>query len=84
MANKVVLTGNGLSVGLNKEFSLPNITKRFFDRLSEEHRAFIEHHMDKLCKGTYVQTDFEEAIASIEQVYDWRWFQTDLMPHRYT
>lgn len=70
MGKKVVLTGNGLSVGLNKEFALPNITRRFFDRLSEEHKSFIEHHMDKLGRGTYVQTDFEEGIASIEQVYD--------------
>lgn len=70
MGGKVVLTGNGLSVGLNKEFSLPNITQRFFERLSPEHKSFIRHHMDNLGKGTYIQTDFEETIASIEQVYD--------------
>ena len=67
---KVVLVGNGLSVGLNKEFALPNITKRFYNRLSSEHKSFIKHHMDKLEKGGYIQTDFEEAIASIEQAYD--------------
>ena len=55
---RVVLTGNGLSVALNKEFSLEGITKRFFDRLTEEHRTFIEHHM----QNKYNQRDFEEAI----------------------
>lgn len=70
MGGKVVLTGNGLSVGLNSDFSLPNITKRFFKRLSLEHKAFVKHHMDNLGKGSYIQLDFEEAIASIEQVYD--------------
>lgn len=70
MGGKVVLTGNGLSVGLNSDFSLPNITKRFFNRLSLEHKAFVKHHMDNLGKGSYIQLDFEEAIASIEQVYD--------------
>ena len=70
MGGKVVLTGNGLSVGLNQEFSLPNITKRFFERLAPEHKSFIKHHMENLGKDTYIQTDFEEAIASIEQVYD--------------
>ncbi|WP_347549930.1 SIR2 family protein [Pseudalkalibacillus hwajinpoensis] len=63
---RVVLTGNGLSVGLNPDFSLKSITERFFDRLDEEHRDFIEHHM----KENYSQLDFEEAISSIEQVYD--------------
>ncbi|WP_257146157.1 SIR2 family protein [Priestia megaterium] len=63
---KVVLTGNGLSVALNSEFSLKTITERFFDRLDESHREFIKHHM----KDNYSQLDFEEAIASIEQVYD--------------
>lgn len=63
---RVVLTGNGLSVGLNPDFSLKSITERFFDRLDDEHRDFIEHHM----KENYSQLDFEEAIASIEQVYD--------------
>lgn len=67
---KVVLIGNGLSVGLNKDFSLPNITERFFSRLSDDHKSFVKHHMEKLEKGTYIQTDFEEAIASIEQSYD--------------
>ncbi|MGC3788724.1 SIR2 family protein [Priestia aryabhattai] len=63
---RVVLTGNGLSVALNSEFSLKTITERFFDRLDESHREFIKHHM----KDNYSQLDFEEAIASIEQVYD--------------
>ncbi|WHY97357.1 SIR2 family protein [Peribacillus simplex] len=70
MSRKVILTGNGLSVGLNKDFALPNITKRFFERLPTEHKSFVKHHMDKLGKGDYIQTDFEEAIASIEQTYD--------------
>lgn len=63
---RVVLTGNGLSVALNPNFSLKSITERFFDRLDESHREFIKHHM----KDNYSQLDFEEAIASIEQVYD--------------
>lgn len=66
MTRRVVLTGNGLSVALNRDFALPNITRRFFDRLSEEHRAFIEHHMT----NGYNQLDFEESIASIEESYD--------------
>ncbi|HDR7483092.1 TPA: SIR2 family protein [Bacillus toyonensis] len=70
MNKKVVLVGNGLSVGLNSDFALPNITKRFFDRLTPEHKSFIQHHMERLKKGEYIQTDFEEAIASIEQAYD--------------
>ena len=68
--NKVVLVGNGLSVGLNKDFSLPNITKKFFERLTPEHQSFVKHHMDRIEKQEYLQTDFEEAIASIEQAYD--------------
>ncbi|MEC3795358.1 hypothetical protein A6g_13870 [Bacillus velezensis] len=68
--NKVVLIGNGLSVGLNKDFALPNITQKFFNRLTSEHKSFIQHHMDRLKKGEYIQTDFEEAIASIEQAYE--------------
>jgi len=63
---RVVLTGNGLSVALNSDFSLKSITERFFERLDETHRDFIKRHM----KGGYSQLDFEEAIASIEQVYD--------------
>ncbi|HDR4453816.1 SIR2 family protein [Bacillus sp. FSL K6-1338] len=63
---RVVLTGNGLSVALNSDFSLKSITERFFDRLDGSHREFIKHHM----KDNYSQLDFEEAIASIEQVYD--------------
>ncbi|GAE43281.1 hypothetical protein BW1_087_00010, partial [Bacillus mycoides NBRC 101238 = DSM 11821] len=70
MNKKVVLVGNGLSVGLNSDFALPNITKRFFDRLNPEHKSFIQHHMERLKKDEYIQTDFEEAIASIEQAYD--------------
>ncbi|OME66039.1 hypothetical protein BSK65_22940 [Paenibacillus odorifer] len=66
MPRTVVLAGNGLSVALNRQFSLPNITKRFFDRLKEEHKAFIEHFMG----DHYNQLDFEESIASIEQAYD--------------
>lgn len=67
---KVVLTGNGLSVGLNEAFGLENITKEFYSRLSSEHKAFVQHHMDRMQLGEYVQVDFEEAIASIEQVHD--------------
>jgi hypothetical protein len=63
---RVVLTGNGLSVALNSDFSLKSITERFFERLDESHREFIKHHM----KDNYSQLDFEEAISSIEQVYD--------------
>lgn len=63
---RAVLTGNGLSVALNSDFSLKSITERFFDRLDESHREFIKHHMQK----NYSQLDFEEAIASIEQIYD--------------
>ncbi|MCL9638015.1 SIR2 family protein [Bacillus zanthoxyli] len=63
---RAVLTGNGLSVALNSDFSLKSITERFFDRLDDSHREFIKHHM----KDNYSQLDFEEAIASIEQVYD--------------
>lgn len=67
---RVVLTGNGLSVALNKGFSLENITKRFYERLRPEHKAFIEHHMERLDKRIYVQLDFEETIAAIEQTHD--------------
>ncbi|MBN8234724.1 SIR2 family protein [Halobacillus kuroshimensis] len=63
---RVVLTGNGLSVALNSDFGLQSITERFFDRLDDSHREFIKHHM----KDKYSQLDFEEAIASIEQVFD--------------
>lgn len=63
---RVVLTGNGLSVALNTDFSLQTITERFFDRLDDSHSDFIKHHM----KNNYNQLDFEEAIASIEQAYD--------------
>lgn len=67
---KVFLTGNGLSVALNREFALQNITKKFYDRLKPENRAFIEFHMERLKKGKYEQLDFEEVIASIEQIHD--------------
>lgn len=70
LGKTVILTGNGLSVGLNSAFSLPNITKRFYEHLEPEHKSFIAHHMERLEKGDYIQTDFEEAISSIEQVYD--------------
>ncbi|MEC1538008.1 SIR2 family protein [Bacillus sonorensis] len=66
MSRRAILTGNGLSVALNSDFGLESITKRFFDRLDENHREFIKHHM----KDNYSQLDFEEAIATIEQVYD--------------
>lgn len=68
--SKVILTGNGLSVGLNNEFGLENITKKFYKKLTEEHQKFLEHHMEKIRKDEYIQTDFEEGIASIEQVHD--------------
>lgn len=45
---------------------LEGITQRFFDRLTEEHRTFIEHNM----QDKYNQLDFEEAIASIELSYE--------------
>jgi Na+-transporting NADH:ubiquinone oxidoreductase subunit NqrC len=67
---KVILTGNGLSVGLNGAFSLQNITQTFYNNLPNEHQKFVEHHMERIQKGNYVQVDFEEAIASIEQVHD--------------
>ena len=67
---KVVLVGNGLSIGLNSAFSLQNITKTFYYKLTPEHRKFIQHHMERIQKNEYIQVDFEEAIASIEQVHD--------------
>lgn len=66
MTKIALLTGNGLSVALSSEFSLPNITNKFFDRLEIEHKAFIEHHMSE--KHNY--SDFEECIATIEKFYD--------------
>ncbi|MBZ5201564.1 SIR2 family protein [Planomicrobium chinense] len=68
--SKAVLIGNGLSVGLNKDFALPRITERFYNRLNAEHKGFVKHHMERIEKNEYIQTDFEEAIASIEQSYD--------------
>lgn len=68
--NKVILTGNGLSVGLNQAFSLQNITQTFYENLPAHHKKFVEHHMERIQKGQYIQVDFEEAIASIEQVHD--------------
>lgn len=65
-----MLTGNGLSVGLNKAFALQNITETFYNKLSPEHQKFILHHMERIQKNEYVQVDFEEAIASIEQIHD--------------
>ncbi|NCG68969.1 hypothetical protein GWJ21_13835 [Bacillus coagulans] len=67
---KVVLTGNGLSVGLNRAFALQNITQTFYNKLTSEHQKFIQHHMERIQKDEYIQVDFEEAIASIEQVHD--------------
>nr|WP_017552739.1 hypothetical protein [Heyndrickxia coagulans] len=67
---KVVLTGNGLSVGLNRAFALQNITQTFYNKLTPEHQKFIQHHMERIQKDEYIQVDFEEAIASIEQVHD--------------
>jgi hypothetical protein len=55
-----------LFVALSSEFSLQSITSKFFDRLDNEHRTFIEHHMaDK-----YISKDFEECIATNEKFYD--------------
>ncbi|MEK4058489.1 MULTISPECIES: hypothetical protein [Paenibacillus] len=66
MSKIVLLAGNGLSVALSSEFSMANITKKFFERLGVEHRRFIEYHMmDKLNL-----VDFEECIAIIEKLYD--------------
>lgn len=71
MGNKVVvLTGNGLSVGLNSEFSLENITRRFYRNLTGTQKSFIEHHLKNMKEDKYNQLDFEESIASIEQSYD--------------
>lgn len=67
---KVVLTGNGLSVGLNTAFSLENITKQFYENLSGTQKEFIKHHIDRIDMKKYNQLDFEESIASIEQTYD--------------
>lgn len=66
MTKIAVLTGNGLSVALSSEFSLPNITNKFFERLAIEHKAFIEHQMPQ--KNNY--SDFEECIATVEKFYD--------------
>lgn len=66
MAKVVVLTGNGLSIALNPEFSIPRITKKFFGCLPHEHSAFVEHHM----LANINKSNFEECIASIETLYD--------------
>lgn len=68
--SKVILTGNGLSVGLNNAFALQAITENFYNSLSAEHQKFVQHHMERIQKGEYIQVDFEEGIASIEQVHD--------------
>jgi len=67
---KVVLTGNGLYVGLNRAFALQNITQTFYNKLTSEHQKFIQHHMERIQEDEYIQVDFEGAIASIEQVHD--------------
>lgn len=59
-----------MSVGLNNSFSLQNITENFYNSLPTEHQKFVQHHMERIQKGKYIQVDFEEAIASIEQVHD--------------
>lgn len=51
---KVILTGNGLSIGLNSAFSLQNITQTFYNNLPDEHKKFIEHHMERIQKGQYM------------------------------
>ncbi|MNO23261.1 hypothetical protein D3C76_130610 [compost metagenome] len=61
-----LLAGNGLSVALSSEFTLQNITNKFFDRLEIEHRAFIEHQMSD--QNNFI--DFEECIATIEKLYE--------------
>jgi hypothetical protein len=66
LAKVAVLTGNGLSIALNPEFSIPRITEKFFIRLNPEHRAFIEHHIS----ANTNKSNFEECIASIETLYD--------------
>jgi hypothetical protein len=66
MGNVVVLTGNGLSIALNPEFSIPRITEKFLIRFPDEHRAFVEHHMSTNTN----KSNFEECIASIEALYD--------------
>lgn len=66
LAKVVVLTGNGLSIALNPEFSIPKITEKFFTRLNPEHRAFVEHHMSVNTN----KSNFEDCIATIETFYD--------------
>lgn len=66
LANVVVLTGNGLSIALNPEFSIPHITNEFFRRLPPEHKAYVEHHMTAHTN----KSNFEECIAAIETYYD--------------
>lgn len=66
MAKIVVLTGNGLSIALNPEFSIPRITDKFFKRLPDEHKAFVESQMSENTN----KSNFEECIASIERLYD--------------
>lgn len=66
MAKITVLTGNGLSIALNPEFSISNITENFFKRLKPEHRAFVEHHISEHTN----KNNFEECIATIETFYD--------------
>lgn len=61
-----MLTGNGLSIALNPEFSISNITENFFKRLKPEHRAFVEHHISEHTN----KNNFEECIATIETFYD--------------
>lgn len=66
MAKIAVLIGNGLSVALSRELSLPNITKRFLNRLPVEQKALVEHYIsDNNDRG-----DFERCIAHVEKLHD--------------
>jgi hypothetical protein len=66
LAKIAVLTGNGLSIALNSEFSISVITEKFFNRLKPEHKAFVEHHISDHTN----KSNFEECIATIETFYD--------------
>lgn len=46
------------------------LQKKFYEKLKPEHQKFIQHHMERIQRDKYIQVDFEEAIASIEQVHD--------------
>lgn len=55
-----------MSIALNKEFSIQNITENFFERLKPEHRELMNIHI----ADTTNKNDFEECIAKLEQFND--------------